>query len=288
MAGRLVLAGYGDIGARVARGIGASRPILALNRSGRQAQLNPPVPVTRCELARAATLLRDGDTVMWLAPPAANAETEVQVEAVLAGAPRLHKVVYLSTSGVYGDCAGRWVQETDPPDPQTPRARRRYSGEVLVTQYGRSQQVPTAIIRVPGIYGPGRLPRRRLQQGLPTLAADLSPWSNRIHAEDLAMALRLLLDRGQGVFNISDGHPGSITEYYQAVAELLGLPHLSEARAAAELTPELASYMRESRRLDITRARTELGYVPRFADFRQALPGCVQDDLHWGSAGDAA
>lgn len=279
----MVLAGYGDIGARVARGIGASQPVLAINRSGRAARLNPTVPVTRCELAQAATLLRPGDTLLWLAPPAADAATETQVEAVLADAPRLHKVVYLSTSGVYGDCAGAWVRETDTPNPQTPRARRRYSGETLVTQYGERQQIPTAIIRVPGIYGPGRLPVRRVQQGLPTLAARLSPWSNRIHAEDLATALRLLLECGQGVFNIADGHPGSITEYYHAVAEVLGLPHLPEVQAAEELSAELASYMRESRRLDITRARTELGYTPRYEQFRLALPGCIENDLCWES-----
>lgn len=218
---------------------------------------------------------------MWLAPPPAQGEVESHLQAALDQAPQLHKVIYLSTSGVYGDCAGAWVKESTAANPQTPRARRRFSGETLALQYGQHRQVPVAIIRVPGIYGPGRLPKARLARRLPVLAANISPWSNRIHAEDLAAALVLLLDRGEGVFNISDGCPGSITDYFQAAADVLGLPHLPEVAAAEELTPELASYMGESRRLNITRARNKLGYSPQHPQFRQALPNCVENDLVW-------
>lgn len=279
--GRVVLAGYGDIGARVARRLGDSRPLLAINRSGRTARLSPPLQVTRCDLPELGPLLESADTLLWLAPPPAEGEVESHLQAVLARAPQLRKVIYLSTSGVYGDCAGAWVQESAAANPQTPRAKRRFSGETLALQYGQRREVPVAVIRVPGIYGPGRLPRARLARRLPVLAASISPWSNRIHAEDLAAALVLLLDKGEGVFNISDGSPGSITEYFQAVADVLGVPHLPEVASATELSPELASYMRESRRLDITRAREELGFSPQYPQFRQALLRCVENDLVW-------
>ncbi len=278
---RVVLAGYGDIGARVARRLGASCERLAVNRSGRTARLNPPLVATVCELAGLGPHLRADDTLVWLAPPPPEGERETHLEAALAAAPALRKMVYLSTSGVYGDCQGAWVRESDAPNPQTPRARRRYSAEMITQEYGQRMRVPVAILRVPGIYGPGRLPTARLSRGLPTLAAPISPWSNRIHAEDLAAVLVLLLERGEGVFNISDGQPGSITEYFQAAADVLGLPHLPEVASTADLTPELASYMQESRRLDITRARTELGFEPRFPHFQQALAGCVDPDLIW-------
>lgn len=278
---RIVLAGYGDIAARVARRIGCSHPLLAVNRSGRAAVLPSGLRPYKSELRTLADQLEAGDTVMWLAPPPADDDVDSGLCAVLDAAPRLHKLIYLSTSGVYGDCHGGWVNESQIPAPQTPRARRRLAAETRCGQYATETGVPLAILRVPGIYGPGRLPRKRLERGLPTLAATISPWSNRIHAEDLAAVLVKLLDTGTGVFNISDGEPSTITEYFQAAAEVLKLPYLPEVDSVNALTPELASYMRESRRLDISKARNELEYTPQFPCFRRALSDCSVDDLQW-------
>jgi nucleoside-diphosphate-sugar epimerase len=153
--------------------------------------------------------------------------------------------------------------------------------EAAVQAWAAEHAVDWAIVRVPGIYGPGRLPRQRLEQGAPILAAQLAPWSNRIHAEDLARFLLLVLDRGQGIYNISDGQPGTITQYYLAVATVLGIAAPPQVQDLDQLGPALASYMAESRRLDITRATQELGFVPDYPDFAAALPDCIWPDLSW-------
>lgn len=277
----LVLAGYGDIGARVARQIGSGRPMRAINRSGRAARLSQPPEMIRGELAEAGGVLRDGDTLLWLAPPPRDGLLESNLQQMLKNAPALKKMIYLSTSGVYGDCGGRWVDESADINPSTDRARRRVSAETLVQDFGAERGISWVIVRVPGIYGPGRLPRARLEKRLPVLAESLSPWSNRVHAEDLAAALVQFVDLGSGIYNLSDGHPGTITQYFHAAADVLGVPRLPEVSDATELTPELSSYMAESRRLKTERLQQELGFRPRWPDFRQALEGCIYDDLSW-------
>ncbi|MGB1556512.1 MAG: NAD-dependent epimerase/dehydratase family protein [Oceanococcaceae bacterium] len=277
---RLVIAGYGDIGARVARRIAAQQPMLAVNRRGLQAALPQPPRLWQGGLALLGPQLRSGDTLLWLAPPPKSGLIEPNLEQALAQAPDLARVVYLSTSGVYGDCGGAWVDESRPAAPASDRARRRWAAECCLQAWAEERGVPWAVARVPGIYGPGRLPEARIRAAKPSLSAALSPWSNRVHAEDLAAFLCLLLQQGQGVYNISDGQPGSITEYFHAVADALGLPRVPEVSELQALTPELASYMGESRRLDIRRARA-LGYQPLHTDLRAALPACVQPDLQW-------
>lgn len=283
MSGRLVLAGYGDVAARIARRLGPTREVVGVNRSGRWAEFPHSPDIQRIDLTGLGRYLCAEDTVIWLAPPPKQGELETNLESALREAPVIRKLIYLSTSGVYGDCAGNWVSENHPAAPQSARAKRRLSGEQIAGEFGRRMGIPVAIVRVPGIYGPGRLPKQRVRDGLPTFAANLSPWSNRIHAEDLAAFFALLLSRGEGVFNISDGRPGTITEYFQEVASCMGLPPLPEVHDLSELTPGLASYMSESRRMNIEKARA-LGYAPAFPDFRQALPECLHNDLHWQDA----
>lgn len=286
-AGRVIIAGYGDVGARVARGWTAPLPLVAVNRTGRWAEMARPPAMEVTDLAWLGRLLTPADRLLWLAPPPAQGESDTILAAALGPVARLQRLVYLSTSGVYGDCQGAWVTEEAPRRPQTPRACRRAHAEAVVQAFGQRSETPVAIVRVPGIYGPGRLPLRRIEKGLPTLAAAISPWSNRVHVEDLAALLRRLLEDGEGVFNISDGQPGTITEYFHAVADVLDLPRLPEVDDPADLTPELASYMRESRRLDISRVRQKYGFAPRFTDLRAALPACRTDDLRWRPSADS-
>lgn len=274
----LVLAGYGDIGARIARQ--AQTPCVGLNRSGRFVP-GLGVRLLRGPLSELQQGVQAADSVIWLAPPPPEGQTDNLIRQALAGVTGLRKLVYVSTSGVYGDCQGRWVDEGAPLAAQTPRAQRRMDAEAAVQSWAAQHAVDWAIVRVPGIYGPGRLPQRRLEQGAPILAAALAPWSNRIHAEDLARFLLLVLEQGHGIYNISDGQPGTITQYYLAAAEVLGIAPPPQVRDAKELGPALASYMAESRRLDITRAQQELGFEPHFPDFYAALPGCLQPDLQW-------
>jgi nucleoside-diphosphate-sugar epimerase len=136
------------------------------------------------------------------------------------------RVVYISTTGVYGDCQGAWVNEDTPARPDAARSRRRLDAENTLRVYGRERGVPVSILRVPGIYGPGRLPVDAIHARRPVLDEKECGYTNRIHAEDLAHVCLIAGQRGQAdrVYNVSDGQPDSITHYYNCVADALGVP----------------------------------------------------------------
>jgi nucleoside-diphosphate-sugar epimerase len=179
---------------------------------------------------------------------------------------------------VYGDCQGRWIDEDEPLRAHSERGRRRIDAERALQDWrgaGRS----LVVLRVPGIYGPGRLPEARLRQGLPVLEPAQSPWSNRVHAEDLAEAALVAAVRGRdgAAYHVADGTPTTMADYFTRCARVLGLPEpprvdLAEARRS--FTPAMWSYMEESKRLRIDRLRDELGYAPRYPDLDHGLPAC--------------
>ncbi len=279
---RLLIAGYGDIGARVARLLPAGVAVQAVNRSGREC-LGLPQAVTliRADLAALGKLAAPGSHILWLAPPPAQGPGDATLEAALDGLPAPAKFVYLSTSGVYGDCGGAWVNESRPPAPGTDRARRRLAAERALQAWAEAAGCPWAIARVPGIYGPGRLPLQRLRERRPGPAPTLPGWSNRVHADDLAAALWAILRAGEGIYNVADGSPGTMGDYFRAVAQAAGLPPPPEVDSLAQLPPGLASYLQESRRIDAGRLHRELGWAPQYPDLRAALPGCLAPDLAW-------
>ena len=173
------------------------------------------------------------------------------------------QVVYASTSGVYGDCAGAWIDETQPLAPQTDRAARRVGAEGI----WRGSGLPISILRIPGIYALDRqdgTPATRLQKGTPVLAAADDVYTNHIHADDLARACRLALWRGkpQRAYHVSDDSQLKMGDYFDLAADLLALPRpprLARAALAQVLSPVQMSFLRESRRLRNTRIKTELG-----------------------------
>ena len=226
----------------------------------------------------------DGHWVFYFAPPAPTGHSDQRIGHWLNSLARQRpeKVVLISTTGVYGDCGGRWITEAAPLNPQTDRARRRIDAERRLTQWCNARQVPYAILRVPGIYGPRRLPRARLERRLPVLAEAASPYSNRIHVDDLILAC-LAAARGDfsGVVHVSDGHPSTMTDYFNRVADALGLPRpeqISLEEAQHSLSREMLSYLAESKRLDITRMRTVLGVEPDYADLDRGLSDCIASE----------
>ena len=270
------LIGCGDIGSRLGRRLREQgETVHALSRSDR---LIPDGVIWHpADLDRPDSLPRCSGQIIYTAPPPRQGRRDPRVRAWLQRAGDCDAMVYLSTSGVYGDQGGNWVDERCPPAPQTDRAHRRLDAERQLQAWAQRQNVRLAILRVPGIYGPGRLPRQRIEQGRPILAPDQAPWSNRIHAEDLTTACLLALAQGRGIYNISDGSPSSMSEYFTAVARHLGLPEpprIDWDRASEEFSPQLLSFYRESRRMDITKARRELGFEPRYADLAQGLAAC--------------
>ena len=172
-------------------------------------------------------------------------------------------MIYISTSGVYGDCAGERVDETRPARPVTPRAQRRVDAERQLRRFGRRPGVRVSILRAPGIYASDRLPLERLQKGVKALRGEEDVFTNHIHADDLAMltCAALRFGRANRCYNASDDSEMKMGDYFDLVADRFGLPRaprISRREAQQSLSPLQLSFMGESRRLDNRRAKREL------------------------------
>jgi nucleoside-diphosphate-sugar epimerase len=190
------------------------------------------------------------------------------------------RIVLISTTGIYGNCQGEWVDETRPPNPQADRAHRRLDAETTLRAWCEQRGVEWMILRVPGIYGPARLPEQRLREAKPVLREQDAPYSNRVHVDDLVSACLAAARHSpaQRIYNISDGHPTTMTDYFNRVAEALGLPRppeLTPEQAKHALSDGMLSYLAESKRLDNRRMREELGVVPRYPDLDAGLAASV-------------
>jgi len=283
----LLIVGCGDVGLRVAALLRDRWRLFALSSSpGRRETLRAAgvVPLTG-DLDRPETLARLAglaDAVLHLAPPASTGARDLRTARLiqaLARSPRLRRLVYGSTSGVYGDCGGERVDETRRPAPATDRARRRVDAEARLRHFGRAAGVAVTVLRIPGIYALDRAggdPRERLVRGTPVLAAADDVYTNHIHADDLARACVAALHRGrpQRVVNASDDSELRMGDYFDLAADLHGLqrpPRLSRAEAAATLSPLQMSFLGESRRLVNRRLKEELGVVLRHATVIEGL-----------------
>jgi nucleoside-diphosphate-sugar epimerase len=220
--------------------------------------------------------------VYYLVPPPAQGIVDTRLRAFLAaiGNAPPRRVVYLGTTGVYGDCRGDWVTEARPLNPGTDRARRRCDAEAALQEFGTATGTEIVLLRVPAIYGPGRLPLERLRRGLPQLRAQESPWSNRIHVDDLVTACMAAMDRGRAgrVYHVADGHPVTMTEFFNRVAVTSGLPLppcVALADAPGTIDSGMLSYLRESRRIDNTRLRRELEVALRHPTLDSGLPASL-------------
>ena len=261
--------------------------VLALTSSASRAPLlrqqgvlpirgNLDQPATLRRLAGLATRL------VHLAPPASEGWHD-QRTRVLVHALRLRSqpaaVVYASTSGVYGNCAGQWVDETQRRQPETPRARRRVDAEESIRFWGRSAAIPTPILRVPGIYAPNReggTPEARLRKATPVLCAQDDVYTNHIHADDLARACLLAIWRGQAqrAYNVNDDTCLKMGDYFDLAADLYGLPRpprVAREDAGKHLSVMLLSFMQESRRMLNRRMKRELGLRLHYPTVAQGL-----------------
>jgi nucleoside-diphosphate-sugar epimerase len=225
--------------------------------------------------------------VYYFVPPPSHGTTDPRLARFLAAlgeASRVQRLVLISTSGVYGDCHGEWVTEARAAHPEAERAQRRWDAEQTARQWSAQTGVPVVILRVPGIYGPGRLPLERLRAGEPVLNEAESPWSNRVHVDDLVASCLAAVRRGQpgAVYNISDGTPTTMTDYFNRVADAAGLPRppqISMREADVRLSPGMRSYLAESKRLDNRAMREELGVTPRYPDLASGLAACLRSGV---------
>jgi nucleoside-diphosphate-sugar epimerase len=278
---RVLIIGCGDVGLRVARALDGRVRLLALTSSEHRVTLLRSRGVTPLvgDLDSPATLGRLAGVatrVVHLAPPSAEASGEwwrdLRTAALLRALRRRQppaSLVYGSTSGVYGDCGGKRVDETQPLRPRTPRAQRRADAERAVRHYSRAEHVRASILRIPGIYAADReggTPRERLLKGTPVLDAKDDVYTNHIHADDLARAVLAALWRGkpQRTYNASDDTEMKMGDYFDLAADLYGLPRPARVprdTAQDELPLMLLSFMSESRRMDNRRLKRELRVV---------------------------
>lgn len=284
---RLLIIGCGDIGMRVVRVLRGRFRLLALATSAaRAAELRAEgvVPLIG-DLDSPATLARLAglaDAVLHLAPPAPQGAEDTRTRHLLQALARQASVrclVYVSTSGVYGDARGARFDETRAPRPATDRARRRADAEQRLRWFGRAFGTRIALLRVPGIYAvdrPGGHPRERLARGTPVLDAADDVYTNHIHADDLARACVAALHRAlpQRAVHVCDDSEMMMGDYFNLAADLCSLPRprrISRAQAQLELSALQLSFLGESRRLDNRRMKRELRLALRYPTVREGL-----------------
>jgi len=287
---KIFIAGCGYIGERIAHSCRASgADVTCMVRS--------PEHGARLESAGFATIaatLDDqatlppfdlADTVLfYLIPPPGggiiDSRTAHFITHISAAEPP-SKIVYMSTTSVYGGGEDRVVTEESPTLPDSAMGKRRLNAEHAFLQYGAGRNVPVVILRVSGIYGPGRLPLMQINQGQPLLNEDESGPSNRIHADDLTAVGIAAAEYGMDgdIFNISDGHPSSMTSYFNACADALGLPRqpqvaLEEARR--DMSPLMFSYVSQSQIVDNHRMLERLTIQLRYPDMMAGIAASVK------------
>lgn len=289
-----VIVGCGYVGRRLALRLGKEYNLYGLVRtttnlkSLRAAHVEPIImdldKLSRQELS---PVWFRNCTLFYFAPPRADGESDVRLHRFLNLLEVMpDTLVYLSTTGVYGNTQGALVDETSPVNPQTQRAMRRVNAEHITRIWCTENKVRRVVLRVPAIYGPGRLPLERLRKREPAIHPHEAPLVNRVHVDDLVQACvaAALNPQVRGIYNVSDGNAGSMTEFLQLVATLADLPTpplipLDEAQLS--YSPELLSYMDESRRIDNTRMRNELGVQLRYADVKDGvIASLVEEAQH--------
>jgi nucleoside-diphosphate-sugar epimerase len=279
MTPRLLIIGCGDVGLRVLKQLAGRWRVFALTSTpARAAALRAAgaVPLVG-NLDDAATLARlagMADRVLHLAPPARDGAVDSRTRGLLAALARRppRALVYASTTGVYGDCQGDFIDETRALNPATDRAARRVDAEAQLRAFGRRHGTRISLLRIPGIYArdrEGGHPRERLARGTPVLRREDDVFTNHIHADDLARACVLALLRGlpQRAVNVCDDSQLLMGDYFDLAADLAGLPRperITRAEAAERMSAMQLSFWSESRRLDNSRLKRELRLALRY------------------------
>ncbi|MBC8129267.1 MAG: DUF1731 domain-containing protein [Rhizobiaceae bacterium] len=199
-------------------------------------------------------------------------------ETVLSAMPALEWIGYLSTVGVYGDHKGAWVGEETPLDPVSQRSVERVAAEGAWSDLGKARGVPLAILRLSGIYGPGRNAFANLSEGKARRLVKADQVFNRIHVADIAGTLRLLAaGRIGGVFNVTDDEPAPPQDVVEHAALLVGAPMPPEIDfETAELSPMARSFYGENKRVSNAKLK-RTGYTFLYPTYREALADLTGD-----------
>ena len=261
---KLLIAGFGDIARRAAPRLEARFQVTRWSRR------------SGADLDRPETLHPEAaDAVLHLAPPPRSGSSDTRTANLLAvlGKGRIlpRRFLYVSTSGVYGDCGGARVDESRPPAPQSDRGRRRLDAERQLSAWCEARGIPLVVLRAPGIYAADRLPLERLRAGLPVLRAADDVYTNHIHAVDLAAACvrGLEPDAPAGLYHASDDTEMRMGDWLDLVADHAGLAR--PPRLARAQFPARNDFMQESRRLVNRRLKEVLGLRLRYPTVQEGL-----------------
>ena len=291
---KVFIAGCGYIGERVAQlYLESGTDVTCLVRS--------PELASRLEAAGFTTVTASLDdlavlpilhladmVLIYLAPPPGGGIADSRARNFIARISEREKpakIVYMSATSVYSGAAGEVVTEESPTAPDSAMGKRRLDAETAFREYGATHNVPVVILRVSGIYGPGRLPLMQISQGQPLLNESESGPSNRIHADDLATVTVAAAENGANgdIFNISDGHPSSMTSYFNACADALGMPRqpqvtMEEARQV--MSPLMLSYVSQTRIVDNRKMLERLKVKLRYESLSEGLAASVPGARH--------
>lgn len=285
----VLIVGCGDIGLRVAKiwkNLGKS--IFALARTESSIDLFRQQHIHACQAdlddpKTLANLPGRSSLLYYFAPPPAKGEKDSRMVHFLEKLDKDNlpaQLIYISTSGVYGDQGGKLINEQTPANPQVDRAKRRYHAEQQLQHWSEHTQVPVTILRVGGIYGPGRLPLQRLKDQIPMLHENLSPQTNRIHADDLAqVCVAAVAIKAHGeIYNVSDGTNSNMTEYFNTIADFCDLPRpplVDWDEAEKAISTGMLSYLKESRKMDNYKMMNELEIELKYPTLKDGLESCV-------------
>lgn len=273
---KILIVGFGDVAERLVARYAGQADFIGLTRRPERVPALRALGVTPYigDLDAPATLKRlpRVDGVFHFAPPPGEGRTDPRTARLLHALARHGlpgALVYISTSGVYGDCGGDWVAETRPVAPVNGRAVRRVDAERRLRAWGAAMGVQVSILRAPGIYAADRLPLERVRRGTPALIASEDSYTNHIHADDLARLAWAALFRGrpQRVYHAVDAHPLKMGDWFDSCADAFDLPRpprVNRAEAESRLSEALLSFLRESRRLSNARTARELRLKYRY------------------------
>jgi nucleoside-diphosphate-sugar epimerase len=281
-----VIIGYGDTGIRVAKmEIASQQTVYALTRNPDRTandvrlflgDLDHPESIDVGHLQRSY--------LYYFAPPQKDGQTDQRLRGLLRrlSEKKVHpsRIVYISTTAVYGDCSNNWIDESQPTQPANDRGRRRLDAEQAVQEFGRETGTEWVILRVAGIYGPGKLPIERIRSGQPILRREDSPATNRIHIDDLAAICFAAMHRSQPgeIYNVADGNPSTMADYFLQLAQLCNLPappSINWEEAQKALSPAMLSFLKDGKRIKADKLKTGLEIELQYPDLESGLQQAV-------------
>jgi nucleoside-diphosphate-sugar epimerase len=228
--------------------------------------------------------LREEYGVIYSVPPAPDQPGDPRFARFLELLPHPPaRLVYLSTTGVYGNRDGERVDETSEPFPESARAERRLAAERMLADWCTGGHTTAVVLRIPGIYGPGRLGTDRIRAGMPVIEEEDANPGNRIHVDDLATCCIAALspDVPDGIYNVGDGDHRTGTWFTNEIARQAGLPPpptISLAEAQETFSPMRLSFLRESRIVDTTKMRDVLHVIPQYADAADGIAASLREE----------